>query len=159
MAAEDQTVIQKFVRFCSKNPFFVPVNYFAERVFPIEALLLDLIHKFPFPSKAIARHMDRHCAKFSTSDEMGANESKHSWYESYQEYCKIIDNSIDLFISKTAGVENPEALIKQLSESEDESHRALLESLIARGDYTTYVERMKEKRATELAARQISAVH
>jgi len=106
----------------------------------------------PFFVKAIARHMSNNCAKFSTNDEMDANESKHSWYESFQEYCSIIDKSVALFISKTAGVENEEALIKALSESGEENHRALLDSLIARTDYETYCAKMKEKRAVELAA-------
>ena len=41
---------------------------------------------------------------------------------------------------------------RALSESEVESHQALLQSLIARTDYETYVEKMKEKRSVELAA-------
>ena len=102
--------------------------------------------------KAIARHMSNNCAKFSVNDEMGDMESKHSWYESFTEYCSIIDKSVALFISKTAGVENEEALIKALSESGEENHRALLDSLIARTDYETYCQKMKEKRAVELAA-------
>ena len=99
--------------------------------------------------------MSNNCAKFSTSDEMGAqcgSPSKHSWYESFQQYCEIIDQSVGLFVSKTAGVDSEEALVKALSDSDVESHQALLESLIARTDYETYCEKMKEKRATELAA-------
>ena len=53
-------------------------------------------------------------------------------------------------MSKTAEVDNEEALVKALSDSSEPTHAALLDSLVARADYETFVETMKAKRTKEL---------